>query len=334
MNAAARRDPRPTLLVALGGNALIRKGEQGTIDEQFENLRVPVRQIASLTGAFNIIITHGNGPQVGNLLLQQECCGSAPKLPLEILVAQTQGQIGYMIESVLDEALMDQGADFTPLVSLITYVVVDRHDPAFAHPTKPIGPAFTAEEAARLTYPTIKTARGFRRVVASPSPVTIIEKREIDRLIHSGFIVICCGGGGIPVVRKGRAFNGVDAVIDKDLVSALLAEEVGADLLVIATDVEGVMAAFDTPEQRLIPRLDVTQAEAFLHGGSAGEGSMAPKIAAAVQFVNRGGRRAVITSIGNIVAGVQGTAGTQIVPGHKPFESPVKRRKKTRRPLR
>jgi carbamate kinase len=313
MNHAAGNGSKPTLLVALGGNALIRKGQEGTIDEQFANLRVPVKQIASLTDKYNIIITHGNGPQVGNLLLQQECCDAVPKLPLEILVAQTQGQIGYMIESVLDEALMDQGADFTPLVSLITYVVVDKDDPAFANPTKPIGPGYSEADAAKLGYSTIRTPKGYRRVVASPKPLTIIEKREINRLIHSGFIVICCGGGGIPVVRKGRAFNGVDAVIDKDLVSALLAVEVSADLLIIATDVEGVLADFDTPRQCLIRQLDVHQAEAFLRSDTCGKGSMAPKVAAAVQYLKSGGRRAVITSIGTIVDGVQGRAGTQIV---------------------
>ena len=142
---------------------------------------------------YDIIITHGNGPQVGNLMLQQESCEAVPKLPLEILVAQTQGQIGYMIESVLDETLMAQGADFYPLVSLITYVVVDKNDPAFAHPTKPIGPGFTADEVQKLTYPTLQTPNGYRRVVASPNPVTVIEKREIQRLINAGFIVICCG---------------------------------------------------------------------------------------------------------------------------------------------
>jgi carbamate kinase len=312
MNPAKGSDPKPTLLVALGGNALIRKGQQGTIAEQFDNLRVPVRQIASLIPAYNIIITHGNGPQVGNLLLQQESCRAAPKLPLEILVAQTQGQIGYMIESVLDEALMDQGAGFTPLVSLITYVVVDKEDPAFTDPSKPIGPGFSGAEAAGLDYPVIQTPKGYRRVVASPKPVTIIEKREIDRLIHSGFVVICCGGGGIPVVRKGRAFAGVDAVIDKDLASALLAVEVNADLLVIATDVDGVMADFDTPRQRLVKKLDIGRAEAFLQSGAAGRGSMAPKLEAAVQFLKSGGRRAVITSIARIIDGVKGSAGTQI----------------------
>jgi carbamate kinase len=312
MSPAKSSGPRPTVLVALGGNALIRKGQQGTIAEQFDNLRVPVRQIASLIPANNIIITHGNGPQVGNLLLQQECCRAAPKLPLEILVAQTQGQIGYMIESVLDEALMDQGAGFIPLVSLITYVVVDRDDPAFTDPSKPIGPGFSEAEAAGLGYPVIQTPKGYRRVVASPKPVTIIEKREIDRLIHSGFVVICCGGGGIPVVRKGRAFAGVDAVIDKDLASALLAVEVNVDLLVIATDVDGVMEDFGTPRQRLIKKLDIVRAEAFLQSGAAGRGSMAPKLEAAVQFLKSGGRRVVITSIARIVDGVMGSAGTQV----------------------
>ena len=313
MNRNSGNDTKPTLLIALGGNALIRKGQKGTIAEQFENLRVPIRQIASLTGDYRIIITHGNGPQVGNLMLQQESCDAVPKLPLEILVAQTQGQIGYMIESVLDESLMEQGAAFNPLVSLITYVVVDETDPAFTNPAKPIGPFFTASEAEKLDYPTMKTPKGFRRVVASPKPITIIEKREIERLIQSGFIVICCGGGGIPVVRNGRAFNGVDAVIDKDLVSALLATEIDADQLVIATDVDGVLADFNTPEQRLISRMRIGDAADFLRNDKSGKGSMAPKVAAAMQFVQSGGKRAVITSIEAVCDSVKGTAGTQII---------------------
>lgn len=315
MNQTGIGVSKPTLLIALGGNALIRKGQQGTISEQFENLRVPIRQIASLVDEYNLIITHGNGPQVGNLLLQQESCDTVPKLPLEILVAQTQGQIGYMIESVLDEALMEQGADFHPLVSLITYVVVDRKDPAFINPTKPIGPTFTAEEAEKQPYPTMQTPKGFRRVVASPNPVSIIEKREIERLINTGFIVICCGGGGIPVVRNGRAFNGVDAVIDKDLASSLLAIEVGAELLMIATDVEGVLADFGSQKEKVIQRLSVKDAKAFLSHDQVGKGSMAPKIEAAVRFLEQGGKRAVISCLDAITSGVKGTAGTQIVCG-------------------
>jgi len=303
---------KPILLIALGGNALIKKGQQGTISEQFENLRIPIGQIATLVQDYDIIITHGNGPQVGNLLLQQEACDAVPKLPLEILVAQTQGQIGYMIESVLDETLMAQGNDFFPLVSLITYVVVDKADPAFDNPTKPIGPGFSAAAAENLDYPTIETPKGRRRVVASPEPVTIIEKREIQRLINAGFIVICCGGGGIPVVRNGRAFNGVDAVIDKDLASSLLATEVGAELLVIATDVPGVMSAFGTPKENLLRNLTVTQVREFLDNEAVGQGSMGPKLEASVRFLSTGGKRAVICSVEDIAAGVAGSKGTQI----------------------
>ena len=203
---------REILLVALGGNALIRRGEEGTAAQQFENLKVPIRQIARLSRDFRILITHGNGPQVGNLLLQQESCQAVPKLPLEILVAQTQGQIGYMIESVLDSELMAlEIQDQQPIVSLISYVVVSESDPAFSNPTKPIGPVYSEAQAQKAPYPVRLTRGGYRRVVVSPEPVTVVEKREIKRLIDMDFIVICCGGGGIPVIREGRSFCGVDA---------------------------------------------------------------------------------------------------------------------------
>ncbi len=190
---------KKTILVALGGNALIRKGQVGTVEEQFANLKVPIRQIAGLSRDYRIIITHGNAPQVGSLLLQQESCDLVPKQPLEILVAQTQGQIGYMIESTLDSELMALGiVTQKPLVSLISYVVVNEKDPAFKNPSKPVCPVYSEEKAATLPYPTKKTAKGYRRVVVSPKPLTIVEKREIKDLIKRGFIVICCGGGGIP----------------------------------------------------------------------------------------------------------------------------------------
>jgi carbamate kinase len=307
------KNGKPILLIALGGNALIRKGQRGTIREQFDNLRLPMRQIAALSKRYRIIITHGNGPQVGNLLLQQEACKDVPALPLEILVAQTEGQIGYMIESTLDEVLMDMGIEFRPLVSLITYVVVDRNDPSFQKPTKPIGPAYTREEARRLSYPTIETPRGYRRVVASPSPITIVEKREIQQLLEMDFIVICCGGGGIPVIREGRAFSGVDAVIDKDLASALLAEEVGVDIFLLATDVTGVMLNFGKPEEKLLRRLTVEEAQRYMKNGQFGTGSMQPKIEAAVRFFERTGKRAVIASTADIETAVAGGAGTQLI---------------------
>ena len=175
-------------------------------------------QIAQLSENYRIIITHGNGPQVGNLLLQQESCDSVPKMPLEIIGAMTQGQIGYMIESSLDTALMDLGTDTEHyFVTLITYVVVDENDPAFQNPTKPIGPFYTEAQAAHLRYTLVKTDKGYRRVVASPKPLAIVEQREIKKLIEMDFIVVCTGGGGIPVIRKERKFTGVEAVIDKDL---------------------------------------------------------------------------------------------------------------------
>jgi carbamate kinase len=205
---------------------------------------------------------------------------------------------------------MALGIDYRPLVSLITYVVVDRNDAAFQNPTKPIGPAFTEEEAARLPYPTVRTAKGFRRVVASPRPVTIVEKREIKKLIDMDFIVICCGGGGIPVIREGRAFKGLDAVIDKDLASMRLAEEVGVDLFLIATDVPGVLHDFGKPGERFVPSLTLAEAEKELAAGQYASGSMGPKVEAAAQFIKNGGQRAVITSVQDIEEAVAGRAGT------------------------
>jgi len=308
------KNNKQILLIALGGNALIRKGQKGTIDEQFENLKNPVRQIAKLSRTYRIIITHGNGPQVGNLMLKQESCDAVPKLPLEILVAQTQGQIGYMIESTLDTELMGLGNTSEHyFVSLLSYVVVDKNDPAFLNPSKPVGPVFTKEKAQTLPYPTKKTAKGYRRVVASPLPVTIVEKREIKKLIDMNFIVICCGGGGIPVIREGRRFCGVDAVIDKDLASARLAEEVDVDIFLIATDVQGVSLNYGKKNQEFLRSLTTRQATRFLAQGHFPPGSMGPKIEAAVQFVRKTGKRAVIASIEDIERAVKGESGTEIV---------------------
>ena len=315
-----KKREKPILLVALGGNALIKKGQFGTIEEQFDNLRIPAKQIARLSKSYRIIITHGNGPQVGNLMLQQEYCDTVPKLPLEILVAQTEGHIGYMIESTLDEELMAIGTSDKMLVSLITYVVVDNDDPAFKKPTKPIGPGFSIEEAARLDYPTIDTPKGYRRLVASPLPLTIIEKREIKKLIDLDFIVICCGGGGIPVVRNGRAFNGVDAVIDKDLASACLAKEVGVDIFIMATDIEGAMVHFGTQQQQMLTSVTDEELETYLKQGHFSEGSMMPKVRAAIQFVRQGGKRACITSIDTIEAALNGNGGTEIISSKPPKE--------------
>ncbi|MEF2144428.1 MAG: carbamate kinase [Desulfovibrionaceae bacterium] len=306
---------KPLLLIALGGNALIRKGEQGTIAQQFANLRLPVEQIARLSLNWRVIITHGNGPQVGDLLLQQECCDKVPKLPLEILVAQTEGQIGYMIESTLDQALSQLDVPYRPLVSLITYVVVDRDDPALKDPSKPIGPVLAPPDASEpldAPYSVRNTAKGWRRVVGSPEPVTIVERREIGQLVDLDFIVICCGGGGIPVIREGRGFNGVDAVIDKDLASSLLAREVGVDLFVMATDVEGAMVHFGKPQQEVLRDVTAHDLARYQAEGHFPAGSMLPKIQAGRRFALATGREAVICSISTIEDAVAGRAGTRI----------------------
>ena len=313
-NTGHENETQPILLVALGGNAMIRKGESGTIEEQLTNLCVPLAQVARLTKKNRIIITHGNGPQVGRLLLQQECCPELPGLPLEILVAQTQGQIGYMIESTLDNELSEmEGERQNMIVTVLTYVLVDENDPGFSTPSKPIGPALREDYVSQLSYPTVKTPLGVRRVVASPKPVTIIEKREIKRLIDMGFIVIACGGGGIAVIRHGRAFQGIDAVIDKDLASARLAAEVGADVLIIATDVEGAAISYGTPDEMFLRKMSVAEGELYLSAGHFPAGSMRPKVEAALQFIRSGGNRAVICSIDCIEEAAAGSAGTEVV---------------------
>ena len=308
-----RLQSKDILLVALGGNALIREGQEGTVAQQMENLRVPVRQIAHLSERYRIIITHGNGPQVGDLMLQQESCREVPRAPLEVLVARTQGQIGYMIESALDSEFMSEGIDAQKyLVSLISYVVVDPDDAAFEEPSKPVGPVFSEERARDLPYATRETARGYRRVVASPHPVTVVEKAEIRRLIEMDFIVICCGGGGIPVVREGRSFSGVDAVIDKDLASARLTGEVGVDVLLIATDVPGVALDYGGPGERFLRAVSVGELLEYRQKGHFPAGSMGPKIEAACEFIRQGGRQAVICSIEQIERAVEGEVGTVI----------------------
>lgn len=314
MSAKSAVAMKPVLLVALGGNALIRKGEAGSTEEQFGNLSVPLGQVARLSKRFRIVVTHGNGPQVGNLLLQQECCSAVPRLPLEILVAQTQGQIGYMIESTLDNELMKMDGEHEQLIiTMLTYVLVEENDPAFLNPSKPIGPAFTEEVASRLPYPVVKTPGGMRRVVASPRPISIIERREIERLIEMGFLVIACGGGGIPVVRHGRAFQGIDAVIDKDLASARLAEAIRADIFIMATDVRGVAIGFGTEREKFLRRLTVEEGDGLLKEGVFPPGSMGPKVEAAVGFIRSGGKRAVICSIEEIEQAIAGEAGTEVV---------------------
>ena len=305
---------KPIALIALGGNALIKKGQKGTAEEQFVNLQLPMRQIAKLSPKYKIVITHGNGPQVGNLLLQQESCDAVPKMPLEIIGAMTQGQIGYMLESSLDTALMDIGIeDQQQFLTMITYVVVDESDPGFENPTKPIGPFYSEEEAKGLSYNLVQTDKGYRRVVASPKPLTIVEHREIKKLIDLNFIVICCGGGGIPVIRKERKFRGVEAVIDKDLASAILAREIKADIFLIVSDIEGAAIHWGTKRQKVLGKVSLIEMQRYVKKGHFPAGSMGPKVNAIVQFFEATGKRGIIGKLEDIELAIAGKAGTEII---------------------
>jgi carbamate kinase len=271
-------------------------------------------QIAELSKSYNIVITHGNGPQVGMLLMQQEATNEVSKRPLQVLVAETQGQIGYMIESTLDEELMKIGQDEQKLfLTILTYVKVDPEDPAFHNPTKPIGPAYSEPKPGY-----VKTVKGWRRVVPSPEPKKIYQWREIKRLMELGsWIVIACGGGGIPVIKEGKRLSGVEAVIDKDLASSKLGEQIGADILLIATDVEKVALDYGTPEQKFLDKISVSNAIKYLEQNEFPAGSMGPKVQAVVNFLQSGGKKAIITSIDKIIDALNGRAGTHFYMENK-----------------
>jgi len=274
------------------------------------NLRAPISQIAELSKDYNIVITHGNGPQVGNLLLQQEATEAVSKRPLQILVAETQGQIGYLIESTLDEELMKLNLDDEKLfLTVLTYVKVDPNDPAFKHPTKPIGPSYTRKKAGY-----VKTSKGWRRVVASPKPKKIYQWREIKKLMALGnFIIIACGGGGVPVIKIDKRLQGVEAVIDKDLASAKLGEQIGAQILLIASDVEKVALNFGRIDYKYLDLLSTDEARKYMKEGHFPAGSMGPKVQAAINFLESGGERAIITSIEKIKEAMDGKAGTHFI---------------------
>lgn len=303
-----------TVVVALGGNVLTREGQAGTHEEQAANAHQMARSVARIIDAdWRVVITHGNGPQVGNLAIQQEE-GSAmvPPQPLFVLGAMTQGQIGQVLGSAVAQA---SGTD---VVTVVTHVEVDADDPAFANPTKPIGPFFSEEEARRLAEEREwavreDAGRGFRRVVPSPDPRAIVEADAIAELLEGGYTLIAAGGGGIPVVREGKRWSGVDAVIDKDLSAERLASDIGADALLMLTGVDRVAVDFGTPEERLLASITVEEAREHLADGQFPPGSMGPKVTAAIRFVEGGGTRAIITSPRWATGALAGTHGTQVV---------------------
>jgi carbamate kinase len=297
------------IVVALGGNALLRRGEPLTADNQRANIRIATEQIAKVHPGNQLVIAHGNGPQVGLLSLQAAAYTQVSPYPLDVLGAETEGMIGYIIEQELGNLL-----DFeVPFATLLTQVEVDANDPAFQNPSKPIGPVYSKAEAEKLAaekgWAIAPDGDKFRRVVASPKPKRIFEIRPIKWLLDKGSIVICAGGGGIPTLYGASGkLQGVEAVIDKDLCSALLAEQLESDLLVIATDVNAAYIDFGKPTQKAIAQAHPDEMEKL--GFAAG--SMGPKVQAACEFARHTGKTAVIGSLADIEAIVQGKAGTRI----------------------
>ncbi|QXJ25618.1 carbamate kinase [Actinomadura graeca] len=308
--------PEPgRVLVALGGNAMTGPDGSATPEAQRSAIEAAMECVADLVAAGRgVVLTHGNGPQVGNLLVKNEMtAGVVPPVPLDWCVAQTQGTLGFTIVSALENALRRRGRA-EPVAAVVTRTLVDSRDPAFGRPTKPVGRYLPRAEAERLIalgqHWEDRGARGWRRVVPSPEPVAIADADAVRALLAAGFVAVAAGGGGIPVAADGGA--GVEAVLDKDLTAALLATEVGADVLVIATDVPYAMVGFGTVRERPIERATPAELRAFAAAGQFTGGSMGPKVEAAVRFVEDGGRRAVITSLGRIADAVEKGGGTVV----------------------
>lgn len=305
------------VVVALGGNAILQPKQAGTIEEQMENVLNASKSIVKLVEAgYEVVIAHGNGPQVGNILLQNAAGRDlVPAMPLYVCGAESQGLIGYMIQQNIRNELKKNGVNKN-VVTLLTQVVVDKNDPAFKNPTKPVGAFYTEAEAkeamAKGENWVEDSGRGWRKVVASPKPMDVVELAEVKDLIETGCIVVTVGGGGIPVIEENGQLRGVEAVIDKDLASALLAEELEADYLVIATDVSHVAINFGKPDQENLKTIDLATAQKHLDDGQFGKGSMGPKVEAIMKFVSKGGK-GIITSLDNLTDAVTGDAGTKIV---------------------
>jgi len=298
-----------TVVVALGGNAIMRNNSDD-IEKQFANVRKTAKEILFLAKKYRTVVTHGNGPQVGNIMIQIETSvGKAYPVPLSVAVAESQGQLGYMIE----QAIVNESGK-TDVAGILTQVLVDRNDPAFRNPTKPIGPFYSKVQAEKLErggmHVKEDSGRGWRRVVPSPKPKKIIEAATIKKMLDSGIIVVAAGGGGIPVYKSGGKLVGVDAVIDKDLASACLAKSIGADLLVILTGVDNVYLDYGTDKQRAIRQLTIKEAGKYMKHFA--EGSMRPKVQAAVAFAKTGGK-ALITSPEKLRAALSWNAGTWVV---------------------
>jgi len=315
-----------TILLAVGGNSLIRAGEKGTIAEQRTNARRTAAEIVRLIrDGYRIVLTHGNGPQVGAALLRSERGASqVPGHPLDVCGASTQGEIGYLLEQSLQTELELAGLH-VPTATVLTQSIVAADDPSMQHPTKPIGPFYSradAEERKRLFGWEIveDAARGYRRVVPSPEPIGIVELGVIRDLVEHGVLVIACGGGGIPVVSENGRLQGVEAVIDKDLASALLASRLGTDLFVISTDTDYVYLDYKKPAQSPLRQVTASELQDYVRAGHFPPGNMGPKIQSVLRFLGNGGKEAIITSAENLYAAVTESAGTHLFNDHSAAE--------------
>jgi len=311
---------RPIVLVAMGGHAFMQRGEAGDIHDHERNAATICGSLMTLVErSYNLVITHGNGPQVGNFLLQNELTReSVPSLPLDVLVANTEGFLGYVLQQALLNHLRRREVK-RYVVTMITQVLVEREDPAFQNPSKPIGPFLTREQAEerrdRLGWKIIEdSGRGWRRLVASPRPVRVVQRHMIRDSARAGHIVVACGGGGIPIIRReDNDYEGIEAVIDKDLTSSVLAAEIGAELLIILTDVPQVYVHFGKPEQQALGAVTVEEVESLYAAGHFARGSMGPKVEAILGFLKAGGKRGLITSPARLADALDGRAGTHFV---------------------
>ena len=306
---------QPLAVIALGGNALLKSGKKFTEEQELMNARsacLHIRDISRL--GYRMILTHGNGPQVGDILLQQHCArGKVPEMSLDVCGAQTQGEIGYILQTTLRPLLEGRRlrrlqSRVQPVITVLTQTIVDPKDPAFRNPSKFIGPFFPKPGPGLRK----DSNRGYRKVVPSPDPKEIVEAGEIARLVKEGFIVIACGGGGIPVFKTPKGFRGAEAVIDKDLASERLATSLKADAFLILTDVDCAYRDYGTKKQKPLRRLSVQEAESLYKAGQFPPGSMGPKMLAAIRFLKHGGKHAIITSPEKAVLALRGKAGTEI----------------------
>ncbi|MCF8000722.1 MAG: carbamate kinase [Halanaerobiales bacterium] len=306
------------LTIALGGNAILQPGQDGTADEQFHNVLSTAEQIGQLVkDGHEVVITHGNGPQVGNILIQQDKArDSVPAMPLDVCGSQTQGFIGYMLQNSLYNVFAELGLDRN-VATVVTQVLVDKEDSAFDNPTKPVGPFYDKAHAEKMMEEKNEnwiedSGRGWRKVVPSPIPESIIESPIINDLVRNGEIVIASGGGGIPVVKEENKIHGVEAVIDKDRAGCLLAEEIESDIFLVLTDVSNAYINYGQEDEEAIGEISIEDMQEHIEKGHFGEGSMKPKVQAAVDFVRNGGQKAIITSIEKVSEAVHGEAGTRI----------------------